>query len=415
MHRQAAGCTFCSMLWKIMSKPYAAFAVAHDTQKRSYMYPLDPPPIPFTRISLAVTESEPPERPPSMSELLFEKTYAYPAKSLHSNILEWLTPKLVLATELGLDDTVTVTGSNNSSPLGSLATRIPLFDYNELIRCPRFVRGDAMVDTSHNPDSQCSFTSSGGDSSILPSTQEVQLTPPHSSQTTPRYTPATVDLTPPRRILIYNNDDEALVLLERYTHNNRIYQKPQRRPIQLGTPAVLRPIRLMPSLATILLDELDFLAIIDLEIKGAPTKKHWVPNNTTANCMKCYHQFAVIPLIGQGCLRHHCRVCGGLYCSQCISTDSKVTIDRQARFVYNVTGAVAAAKVCHRCVGIYHRLQSEVRNRKLTTPIKVANPFTQKFLSLVLSDGDDPRPCSDRRPTKRSSISLDEGILWLSF
>lgn len=397
-----------------MSKPYAAFAVAHDTQKQPYMYPLNPPPTPL-HLSPKVTESDSLEHPRRMSELLFEKTYAYPSKSLHSNILEWLAPKLVLATELGLDEDVTATGADTAPLTMPLDTQIPQFDYNELIRCPRFVKADAIVlEGTHTSDSQWSFSSSGGDSLVTPSVQKT-LSHSSASQTNETYTPATVDLTPPRRVLICDNDDEALLLLEQYTHNNCIYQKPQRKPIQLGTPAVLRPIRLMPSLPTVLLDELDYLAIVDQEYKGAPTKRHWIPNNTTSNCMKCYHQFATIPLIGQGCLRHHCRVCGGLYCSRCIATGSNVTIDRQARFVYNVTGVSSASKVCHRCVGIYRRLQTEVKNRNLTTPINVTNPFIQRSNYIVFNDGDDLRLPVEQKLSKRLSIVPDDGIVWLSF
>lgn len=315
----------------------------------------------------------------------FAKTYEYPARSLHSHILEWLaqshhrdgSPSLALMTGL---------------------TLIAKFDYDELIRCPRMARAETLSSHALDDDEP---------PKLLDPLRPVEL-----PLVTPRYTPAVVDLLPPRRVLVYldENEDE---LLRDYTHNNCIYHKPEKNVVKL-LPAVLRPIRLMPLLLVhqgVSLDQFDYGAAVEAA-SGAPTKQHWVPNKTAPKCMLCRQQFAQIPLLGQGCLRHHCRFCGGLFCPLCIRSDLDVVVDEHARFIFGAK-PLKATKVCTQCVGVNRRLRVELADRGLTGPMYVANPFIRKpRVALVLSDLVDTATI---KQAKRLSVIHDEGIVWSSF
>lgn len=48
-----------------------------------------------------------------------------------------------------------------------------------------------------------------------------------------------------------------------------------------------------------------------------PTHNHWMPNNSSDHCMKCFEIFGNF-FIPQRKRRHHCRFCGMLFCQECL-------------------------------------------------------------------------------------------------
>lgn len=64
------------------------------------------------------------------------------------------------------------------------------------------------------------------------------------------------------------------------------------------------------------------------------SKDHWLPDAAAPTCMACPAEFGLLTR------RHHCRFCGGIYCSKCCSVYD--TTDREGKDL----------RLCERCVHI---------------------------------------------------------------
>lgn len=52
-------------------------------------------------------------------------------------------------------------------------------------------------------------------------------------------------------------------------------------------------------------------------VQQEPTHVHWMPNNSSDHCMKCFEMFGTF-FNPQRRRRHHCRFCGMLFCHDCL-------------------------------------------------------------------------------------------------
>ncbi|KAH3684283.1 hypothetical protein WICPIJ_004758 [Wickerhamomyces pijperi] len=107
-------------------------------------------------------------------------------------------------------------------------------------------------------------------------------------------------------------------------------------------PCVLRTTLDLPPVTTQTKDDVEMTPVSNFEDLSTITKAHWLPNHHRLSCngANCDTVFGLVKR------RHHCRKCGDIFCSNCISSEYGVKLTYDAQFdVFNGT----TAKVCAGC------------------------------------------------------------------
>ncbi|KAK6863463.1 Glutamine sensor PIB2, partial [Candida tropicalis] len=380
-----------------------------------------------TPISTNVSPSK--ENPEDFSAFSFTKK----AISKTSSFASDLTTSIHKCEKSSCRSSTTSSNTTQSEPEPEIVN----FDYNEQIRFPR-------LNNHYTYNKNKTSFSSDEDKSVIQdlnltavSTLQEEV---HEQQGSEEYQPALFDLNQPCRrysvpTQLNGSPDEQL--LQEYTENNKIYQKqiekdselqsemqtindsqirpriknrtsfPKLKDIDshkklkqlyqfkkpLLTPAVLRPTATNeeeetpepPSLPSTSLYTItkprkeDSLPACNIE----PVRSHWKPDNITSNCMWCFKPFhnALVSIICDGPKRHHCRFCGLIYCSDCLTQD-KVLIDEGARLIIPITSKNPSIpnykdfKICKKCGITYNNLSKELNNvPTISSFVMIENPY----------------------------------------
>ncbi|EMG50435.1 PIB2 Glutamine sensor PIB2 [Candida maltosa Xu316] len=370
------------------------------------------------------------------------------------------------------------TGGNGVNSRNPSDTAVIPYDYDEQIRFPR-------VNNFYTYNSKKTSFSSQEEkpqTKKVPSSESIIQEHEESSE---HYQPALFDLNQPMRrysvpLDLHESPDEQL--LQEYTENNPIYRQqireeshsdfseesssqhskeseppiprnkyrpcnqslkemPSNKNIKqlyqlkkpLLTPAVLRPAYtneeqnptppVIPStsLYTIIKPK-DNKPMPSCNVE--PTHDHWKPDNATSNCMWCVKPFhnPIVSMIYESSKRHHCRFCGLIYCSNCL-TNEKILIDNEARFVIPIISRKCPIpefkdfKVCKKCAIIYDNLFKEVNGSSVTSKfVLIKNPFTDNLKSGNFEFNEPSFNRENSTTDKRSSIiDVPNDWIWSSF
>ena len=116
------------------------------------------------------------------------------------------------------------------------------------------------------------------------------------------------------------------------------------------------------------------------DVASAKAKGSWVPDREAASCTKCGAKFTVLRR------RHHCRLCGGIFCASC----------SEARATRNFDGVILA-KPQRACMDCY----AELRRK----PVGFGSlPRSGSEQPPVLEP--EPEPFSDEESDADSSVEV---------
>ncbi|CAI2382914.1 unnamed protein product [Moneuplotes crassus] len=112
------------------------------------------------------------------------------------------------------------------------------------------------------------------------------------------------------------------------------------------------------------------------------TRDHWVPNKSAKQCNKCLKEFNFFRR------RHHCRICGNVFCSNCCNTKknhkifngkkNKKTLKKARR-----SKGSTSIRICEKCLEQYTQLQEMVEEKMRRKNDKVSSTqiFNQRMFS----------------------------------
>ncbi|RCK57788.1 hypothetical protein Cantr_06310 [Candida viswanathii] len=353
------------------------------------------------------------------------------------------------------------------------------FDYDEQIRFPR-VNNYYTYNTK-----KTSFSSDEEKPSVqeltLTTVTTLQEEEPEQLESE-EYQPALFDLNQPCRrysvpAQLNSSPDEQL--LQEYTENNKIYQRqkerendcnPEKKIVAesqirpriknrtsfpklkeidsnkklkqlyqlkkpLLTPAVLRPTATneeeenpepptVPSTSLYTISKPDQGEPLP-ECNIEPVRSHWKPDSVTSNCMWCFKPFhnAIVSIICDGPKRHHCRFCGLIYCSDCLTQDN-ILIDGNARLIIPIAAKHPVIpdykdfKICKKCGITYNNLSKELNNAPTNSSfVMIENPYL-RHTNTENDKFDFERLLANQKNTNDKRVSLTDvpnDWVWSSF
>ena len=95
----------------------------------------------------------------------------------------------------------------------------------------------------------------------------------------------------------------------------------------------------------------------------AISRELWVPDRNVQQCFNCYREFSLVVR------KHHCRICGHIFCSICSFTKKVLSKDNKRKKI----------RICFRCDKIHSQFQTDLKLKmKLITNKKRIDQNTNK-------------------------------------
>ncbi|KAJ3416637.1 hypothetical protein HDV05_000919 [Chytridiales sp. JEL 0842] len=131
-------------------------------------------------------------------------------------------------------------------------------------------------------------------------------------------------------------------------------------------------------------------------VTGPPTRAHWKPDSSSPHCESCQTLFNLLTR------RHHCRVCGGLFCGPCSSHLAR--LDQSAK----PHPAGVLSRICSGCFHTFERLKREETGALLAGAREAINGASSAAAGIIkrassMQDGD------MKRDVRAEAVANDEG------
>ncbi|KAI0462737.1 hypothetical protein LJB42_003538 [Komagataella kurtzmanii] len=115
-----------------------------------------------------------------------------------------------------------------------------------------------------------------------------------------------------------------------------------------------------------------------------PIKSHWLQNNKRSSCMDCQVKFSLL------FRRHHCRHCGDIFCSNCLTQRASLNLMAKFDLVHGMK-----SKVCNGCAKSWNQylvkqynnnVGSSVSKLQVKQTVPDEDPQRERMGSIVPSD-----------------------------